>query len=205
MHKTLSRASLIHVADPMCSWCYAFEPELTKVTTSTGLDVRLVMGGLYVGDRTVALDDNMRAYLRDTWQRVSELSGQAVEFGLIDWPEWTYDTGPACRAVVAMRTLAPESALDYFERLQNGFYVQNLDLTDTDVLFELAKSTKCDLERFATLLAEESLAHADYAEARALGATGFPLLLLDTGTDRIPVSTGFTRADRILRTIDVMS
>ena len=78
MHKNLSSASLIHVADPMCSWCYAFEPELEKVSTSTGLGVRLVMGGLYVDHRTVALDDAMRTYLRETWGRVSALSGQPV-------------------------------------------------------------------------------------------------------------------------------
>lgn len=204
MYQNSSSASLIHVADPMCSWCYAFQPELEKVRTGLGLGIRLVMGGLYVDDRTVALDDAMRAYLRQTWQRVRDLSGQAVKFDLIGWPEWTYDTGPACRAVVAMRTVSPERALSYFEHLQEGFYVHNLDLTDTEVLWDLAKPFECDGVRFASLLAQEDLAQPDFDEARALGATGYPLLLLDTGTDRIPVSTGFTRADRILRTIDIL-
>jgi putative protein-disulfide isomerase len=204
MSQNLSRASLIHVADPMCSWCYAFRPELERIRGDTGLDVRLVMGGLYVGGRVVNLDAAMRAYLRETWHRVSDLSNQAVAFGLTDWPEWTYDTGPACRAVVAMRMVAPEHALAYFERLQAVFYAQNLDLTNTDVLVDVASAFECDTEGFESLLAQEDLANADFAEARALGAAGFPLLLLDTGKDRIPVSVGFNRADRILRTIEVL-
>lgn len=227
MFQNASSASLIHVADPMCSWCYAFGPELEKVIAGTGLDVRLVVGGLYVDARAIPLDAALRTYLRETWQRVAELSGQPIGFALTDWPNWTYDTGPACRAVVAMRTVAPRHALRYFDRLQQAFYAHNQDLTNPEVLRGLAErlaversqtdidsdsdsdididvDIDIDIERFASLLATETIAQADFAEARALGATGFPLLLLDTGEDRIPVSSGFNRADRILRTIEIV-
>ena len=57
---------------------------------------------------------------------------------------------------------------------------------------------------FADLLSNTDLADADYEEARLLGARGFPTLILYNQGDRIPVSTGYSRADKILRTIGVM-
>ena len=203
--QNMVKPSLIQVADPMCSWCYAFEPELHRVGEATGLDIRLVMGGLFVDDRAVALDDQMRSYLDETWQRVGNMSGQPINFDLIKWPKWTYDTGPSCRAVVAMRTTAPEHAFDYFEAIQRAFYADNLDVTKTEVLIDLAESMGFGSEEFAKLATQPDLADEDYAEARALGANGFPTLILDTGTTRTPVSTGYSKADRIIRSIEVMS
>ncbi len=195
---------MIHVADPMCSWCYAFGPELEHVVEETRLPVRLVMGGLYTGDRTKPLDDSLRTYLRETWRRVCDISQQPVAFGLTDWPEWTYDTEPACRAVIAVRRLAPTHALAFYERLQHAFYAENLDLTQPAVLGNLATDLDIDRDDFLTLLTDSDAALADFREARALGANGFPLLVLDTGSEQIPVSVGFNRAEGILRTIRVL-
>ena len=133
------------------------------------------------------------------------MSGQPVSFDLIEWPKWIYDTDPACRAVVAMRQLQPDAALGYFETLQHGFYRENRDLTDTAVLLELAEPIDCDKAEFADLIAQQDLAESDYAEARALGAGGFPYLILDTGTEMVPVSVGFSRAENILRKINTLT
>jgi len=202
--ETVSKATLIHVADPMCSWCYAFEPELKQIVEETGLAVRLVMGGLYTLDRTMPLDESLRAYLRETWKRVSDISQQPVAFDLADWPEWTYDTEPACRAVIAVRRLAPARALAFFEELQHAFYADNLDVTRAEVLADLSAGFGIDRDAFLELLADGDSALVDFQEARALGATGFPLLVLDTGSEQIPVSVGFNRAEGILRTIRVL-
>ena len=196
---------LIHVADPMCSWCYAFEPELRRVREETGLPVRLVMGGLFVASQAKPLDDTLRRYLGETWPRVSERSGQPVSFELLEWNDWVYDTGPACRAGVAMRTLAPDHAMRFFEMMQHAFYADNLDVTDTGVLAELASQLGQGGQDFAELLARTDLADDDYAEARRLGAHGFPTLILSNQGDRVPVSSGYSKADQILRTISVMT
>ena len=197
-------AELIYVADPMCSWCYAFGPELDEVRGEAGLSVRLVMGGLFVRDRRRKLDDELREYLRQTWTRVAGMSGRPVEFTLLDRASWTYDTELACRAVVWCRNNEPHAALDFFSAVQSAFYADNADVTNAATLSAIAD--RCDLDGDALLdaLATDELATAtlrDFDEANALGAEGFPLLLLDTGRERIPVATGYARAASVLRSL----
>jgi len=46
-----SRAHLLYVADPMCSWCWGFAPVIADICAAFGdrLPVRPVMGGLRPG------------------------------------------------------------------------------------------------------------------------------------------------------------
>ncbi len=108
-------AELVYVADPMCSWCYGFGPELEKVREQlSDHPVRMVMGGLWVGSRAQPLSDQLRTYLGETWDAVHRHSGQPFNKGLLDWDDWTYDTEKACRAVVTMRLLAPDHEARFF-------------------------------------------------------------------------------------------
>lgn len=192
----------------MCSWCYAFTPELDQVRRSTGLDVRLVMGGLFVGERTQPLDDPLRLYLRDTWAKVADLSGQPVAFDLLERERWTYDTEPSSRAVVWAREQDPSRALRFFETIQRAFYAQGVDTADEAELAQIATGSGLDADELARALNSSHLARqteADFSEARSLGAKGFPKLILDAGGERIPVATGYVSAGHMLRSIEAFT
>ena len=51
---------------------------------------------------------------------------------------YVYDTEPACRAVVAVRTLQPEKALRFKERVSTAFYAEGRDTTKPEVLADVA-------------------------------------------------------------------
>lgn len=191
---------LVHVADPMCSWCYAFGPQLDRILDDSQLPVRLVMGGLFVGRRALPLDAELRRYLGDTWTRVSDMSGRPIARDLLEWDSWTYDTEVACRAVVAVRKSHPDRALEFFDRVQRAFYAENLDTTDPEVVAELGVDFELDAR---TLLSDEiaSATLEDFAEAGRMDAHGFPTLLLHTGTELITVAAGYVKADHVLRSI----
>lgn len=201
-------ASLIYVADPMCSWCYAFAPEITEIVDVTGLPVRMVMGGLFVEDHVQHLDDSLRDYLRDTWTKVSELSGQPISYALLDRTRWIYDTAPACRALVAAQQLAPERTRAFFSDIQQAFYAHGADVTDTSVLSGLAASAGFDPATFEDTMNSDASAEATKAafrEARDLGAVGFPTLILQIRTEQIPVAAGYVRAAQVIRAIDILT
>jgi putative protein-disulfide isomerase len=184
----------------MCSWCYAFGPQLDRIVEESQLPVRLVMGGLYVGRRALPLDADLRRYLSETWTRVADMSGRPVARNLLEWDSWTYDTELACRAVVAAREAHPDLALEFFDRVQRAFYAENIDTTDPEVLAELGSDFGLDA---STLLSDElaSATLADFEEAGQMDAHGFPTLLLHTGTELITVAAGYLKADHVLRSI----
>ena len=199
--------NLIFVADPMSSWTYAFRPELDRILDETGLSVRLIVGGLFVGDRAIPFNESFQNYLSRTWDRVSYRSGRPFSPSLPFGPDWVYDTELACRAVVVAHQLDEDLTLPFFHRLQDAFYREGADLTSGDTFPALADEVGLDgaelvarLERLDVI----STTRAAFAEAHGLGATGIPTLLLDNGSELIKVSAGYNRASHVLRSISVL-
>lgn len=176
----------IYFADPMCSWCYGFAPVVEALAEQfrDRLGLRLVMGGLRAGN-TQPMRDKDRAYIKDAWTRVHEASGQPFDHSFLDRDAFVYDTEPACRAVVAMRRLAPDRALAFKSRVSEAFYAHNRDITRDEVLSDIASEHGMDRTRFQTELLDAETRNEtfrDFLIAKQAGVEGFPLLA--AGTER---------------------
>lgn len=211
MQRTES-SQLIYVADPMCSWCYGFGPQLATVLESSGLPVRVVMGGLYVGDNAQPATPDLRHYLEQTWSHVEARTGRTFRYDRAEplvSGSWVYDTGPSAQAVIHVRDKDPGRALPYLSAVQQAFYEAGRDVTQWDVLEAIAQEAGVGgIATIDSLLSPSSLLQ-DMAEARALGASGFPKLILsgehpDGRVERIPIATGFTPALEMQRKLDVL-
>lgn len=185
---------LIYVGDPMCSWCYGFGPVIERLDERFDFPTRLIIGGLRPGPAAQVLDDRMRSFLRHHWEEIGERTGQPFDLGGLDRDDWTYDTLMADIAAVVMRELNPEEALPFFARLQRAFYAEAVDVTDPEVYPDLLEGFGVDVDRFVDELASVEMQQAtygDFAEARALGANGFPTLFLRAGDELFLVSRGY--------------
>jgi putative protein-disulfide isomerase len=173
---------IVYVADPMCSWCWGFEPVIAAIEEGFGAaaPLRLVVGGLRPGT-TAAMDAKSKAYVRHHWEQVHETTGQPFGFDFFARDGFVYDTEPACRAVVAVRNLAPAATLGYFQAVQRAFYADGRDVTRTDTLTEIAGESGVEAAPFEAVFAAPEIAEAtraDFRLAQALGITGFPAVVL---------------------------
>jgi putative protein-disulfide isomerase len=82
----------LYVADAMCAWCWAFAPVLDSLRQLHDLPVDVLVGGLRPGPEARLLDDELREYLRNEWERAHRLSGQVYDLEGLDREAWTYDT-----------------------------------------------------------------------------------------------------------------
>lgn len=190
----------VYFADPMCSWCYGFGPVVSALRTrfADRLGMRLVMGGLRAGNR-LPMRDKDREYIRGAWRSVAEASGQPFDNAFFERETFTYDTEPACRAVVTMRRLAPELALEFLGAVSSAFYAANRDVTADDVLVDIAAEAGIERARFAAELASPDARNetsADFLMAKQSGVEGFPLLA--AGSD----ATGYALVAHGFRPID---
>ncbi len=172
----------LYVADPMCSWCYAFAPVVTALEQHFRgrLGMRLVMGGLRAGN-TQAMRPQDKDYIRNAWTRVNAASGQPFDFSFFDRDGFVYDTEPACRAVVTMRGRDPSRALALMSRIQTAFYAENRDVTSADVLADLAADEGQDRAAFFEALMSPDLRNEtfrDFLRAKEMGIEGYPALLV---------------------------
>ncbi len=191
---------LIYVGDPMCSWCWGFAPEIESL--SEDYPVEIVVGGLRPGPSAQILSERMAEFLRHHWVEIAERTGQPFDTTFLERRDsWVYDTEPAAIAVVTMRSTNESRTLDYFTAVQRGFYAEGMDVTDYDVLSDLAGPFEIDIGEFRQELNTQSAkkaAWSDFSKARNWGISGFPTLVGELTDDRLALlARGWTGADII--------
>jgi putative protein-disulfide isomerase len=95
-----------------------------------------------------------------------------------------YDTEPASRAVVTVRTQWPQHGWKYLHAIQRAFYAEGRNITRPEVLADVAEQVGLPRAAFAMRFAAESTreaTRADFGQAQAWGIRGFPALVLDQG------------------------
>jgi len=172
---------VLFFGDPMCSWCWGFEPELAQLAERAQNQVQfhVVMGGLRPGTKET-WDEAMRGYIRHHWEDVEAKTGQPFDYARFNDADFVYDTEPGCRAVITAREIVPDRALAYYEALQRGFYAENKDITKTDTLADIAAQTGIDRDPFIALFSSQEMRGKvafDFKRTQAFGVQGFPSVL----------------------------
>ncbi|HUP29412.1 MAG TPA: DsbA family protein [Usitatibacter sp.] len=190
--------NLRYFADPLCSWCYGFGPELAKlVAARTDLRISLVMGGLRPYNRE-RMSAAFRDMLRQHWSHVSTASGLPFSQAILDREDFIYDTEPACRAVVTARQLFPAQAMPMLKSIQAAFYRDGRDATDPAVLADIAAENGYDRDTFLAAMESESMrlaTRADFTATQSLGVSGFPTVAASRGEELYLVTSGYVTHD----------
>ena len=184
---------LVYVADPMCSWCYGFGTELKGfLNTLENFRLDIVVGGLRAYNK-LELDQATRSMILSHWKKVEQTTGLAFNERGLPEQGFVYDTEPACRAVVAAKTLAEDmpsmAILDVFLAIQRSFYVDGVDVTKPDNLARIASQAlnafdgenSFDAESFLETLTSPMCINdvrEEFQQVQRWSIQGFPALLL---------------------------
>lgn len=176
-------AKVLVVTDPMCSWCWGMAPAIQQArqTLAGAVSWDAALGGINL-DSAKPVGRYGTARLMDLWHEVSETTGQHFAGRL---PEGlVYNSGSACRAVEALRRLAPELALNYVHALQRAFFVDGEDPGQHGVQLAVASSLGVDPGALQPLLGSELVRAAlarQVATSRTYGTQALPNLVFSAG------------------------
>ncbi|HTT10048.1 MAG TPA: DsbA family protein [Burkholderiaceae bacterium] len=199
---------LVYIADPMCSWCYGFGPELDALCAHfPDVPLHLVTGGLRAYNTRV-LDRALAQTLGHHWDEVHRQSGQPFSRALLEREDFVYDTEPACRALVAVRENAAPLALPMMFAVQRAFYAQGRDVTRAEVLADVyaavcadAMDSEFDPTAFSAAFASEATREAtrnDFGLVQEWGIRGFPTLLAVQDERPHIVAPGYMKAPALI-------
>jgi putative protein-disulfide isomerase len=199
---------LVYIADPMCSWCYGFGPELEALRTRFAeLPVHIVVGGLRAYN-TKVMDKTLAQTLGHHWDEVARQSGQPFTRVMLERDDFIYDTEPACRAVVTVRENAAHLALPMFHAVQRAFYAQGLDVTRAEVLADVYAGvcadhaeSEFDVTAFADALTSDPMKDTtrnDFTLTQDWGIRGFPTLLAVHGDRPHLIAPGYMKAPALI-------
>jgi putative protein-disulfide isomerase len=202
---------LIYVGDPLCSWCYGFGPQLEALLAARpALNLSIVVGGLrpYTPE---PMPEERKAEIAGYWQRVRDLTGAQIaalkDNTAMARADFIYDTEPACRAVVTARTLDAARSLDVFHAIQRAFYRDGRDVTQPEVLADIAVEQGFDHAQFLAQLTSARMrdaTRADFELAAGWGIRGFPALVVEHDQQLALFANGYTPAEQLLQRLDAI-
>jgi putative protein-disulfide isomerase len=192
--------NLIYVGDAMCSWCYGFAKPLDELLAdpqdSAPLQMALVMGGLRPFT-TEPIAPERADELAGHWHRVADASGQPfaqAPHTALHRPGFVYDTEPAARATVTVRSLWPQQVWRYFKAVQHAFYAEGRNVVDPGVLADVARELDLPRTEFGKAFSSQKMRDAtlqDFQQSQAWGIRGFPTLVAEHGGRLQLVGSGF--------------
>jgi len=209
-------AALYYVADPMCSWCWGFAPELEAVRSALPpeVELRVLLGGLAPDDAS-PMDAETRRYVQSAWDEVEARTG--ARFNRDFWTRCAprRSTYPACRAVLAAGAQDGDAAEGWaagprargmFEAIQRAYYLEARNPSDRELLCELAgEISGLDPARFGRDLDSEDTEarlQRGFALRRSFGVRSFPSLVLVRGDAAEVVLRGYGRAEQVLAALE---
>lgn len=200
-----SKAKLIYVGDPMCSWCYGIAPEITKIKDyyQDQFDYELIMGGLrpYNTETMVEIKD----FLKHHWEEVNEKSGQEFSYEILESDDITYDTEPPSRATVVVRKLAPEKEMTFYEKVQASFYKDNKNMHLVESYQSSVEELEINYQDFKKLFDSEEMkkeVKLDFQKSQQMGIRGFPTLVLENNEQLYLVANGYSSSNKIIARIE---
>lgn len=200
-------AILYYAHDPMCSWCYAFAPVWAQLHRQlpAGVTVRRLLGGL-APDTDRPMPDEMRAGLQATWQRIeSFVPGTRFNFDFWTRCQPRRATYPACRGVIAAREQGEPYDAAMTQAIQRAYYREARNPSEEATLIALAGELGLDAVRFAQLLRDPATQRqllAEIEQTHALGACGFPSLILVAGARHRLIPLDYRRAASMRKAIE---
>ena len=184
--------------DPMCGWCYGFQPELDEfLECYPASKVDWIMGGL-APDTKEPMDEHLKHTIASYWHQIEEKT--RVSFNHDFWERNTpyRSTYAACRAVISAETINAGSAQSMVKAIQSAYYLEAKNPALDATLFECAKAIGLDPIYFSeayTAIDTEERFQQHLMLTRQLRVNGFPALFyISDNNDAYPLTLGFCEA-----------
>ncbi len=168
---------LIYTSDPLCSFCWAIEPQITKLLFNYGhlIDFEYRMGGLLESDRFY----ETQAQLKESLESIHQRFMMPIE---LDYPllHWASHSLLACQLYLLVKEDDAQRARHLLRKLREAQMLFNQDISSLTVLRKVLEQEKID-SNYVELLETEvakRLLYQDFGINRVLKADLYPTLTL---------------------------
>lgn len=196
--KTEMKMRLLYVMDPMCGWCYGFEPELEEfLDKHPAAEVDWIMGGL-APDTDYPMDEKLKQTISSYWYEIEKKT--QVTFNHDYWKLNTpyRSTYPACCAVISAESLKAKSAHQMVKAIQSAYYMEAKNPSLKETLIACASSIDLDENQFSEVFNSEETEQRfqeHISLTYQLQVRAFPALFyINDRNHAYPLTLGYTQA-----------
>ncbi|WP_228463877.1 MULTISPECIES: DsbA family protein [Chryseobacterium] len=176
---------IIYIMDPLCGWCYGNSDNMLKLYDQykNDLDFEILSGGMWTGSNVRKQSPQMVNFFLKHDEAVAERTG--ITFGEDYFEllkqEIVLDSEIPSRAMVSVKTIAPEKAVPFMIAIQKARYYWGKDLNVDATYLEICKNLGIDQEQFLAAFHSEEMKQAtlqNFNDA-AQYAQSFPTMLVE--------------------------
>ena len=199
------KPKLYYVYDPLCGWCYGFSPVIVDIEKKYAekLDIEVVSGGMIRGNRVGPIG-KVAPYIKDAYKTVEQHCG--VKFGdgflkgVLEPGTMIFNSEMPCRALVCIKRINPAIAVAFSHDLQKGIYYDGMDTGVLTAYAPLLDKHKISKSQFTALMQNDetlTATKAEYAQAEALGVSGFPTLIFEKDGKKTVLARGYSTFEQL--------
>ncbi len=189
----------------MCSWCWGFSPVIQQLKESfPSNEIRLVLTPFRI-DTTQPMDEALRKYVLGQWQNVHKTTGQPFDFRFSVPADFIYNTRLVCLSIKAFCKQLPWLKLEYLHALQHAFYTENKDLTNQEILTEIASNFAIEVTLFTDDCNSKEVAdelESDFILCQQLAVQSYPTLMIEKDDGYSMLASGYTSYEELVERVE---
>ncbi|WP_299210665.1 hypothetical protein [uncultured Tateyamaria sp.] len=188
----MKKVKLIYGHDTLCGWCFGLTPTLDAFAAAhPDIEIDVIPGGLVKGDRVGSYAD-MADYIAEAEVKMTGVTGRAIGQPFRDMLQQEDAplsiSAPPSLAILQMKKLAPDRALEFAHILQDEHFLNGKDLNLADTYDEISDAhgfPKLDTAAITVATEETPDVAASYDKSATLGIQAYPTILVLDENDTV--------------------
>jgi putative protein-disulfide isomerase len=207
MNEMSKKDTIRFVFDPLCGFCYAFEPEMKKLVDQykSKFVFDIIAGGMIIGKDEGPIG-KVAPHIAYGYKQLEKMStvkfGDKFLNGILKEGSYQMSSEMPSIAVAVFKSMQPENAIAFAADVQKMFYYDGMRLNEPANYKALVTKYGLDAETFAAQLVMpewKAKTYAQFKQTEMLGISGFPaLLFLQNGQSKM-IAAGFEKYENLVK------
>ncbi len=205
------KPTIIYIFDPICGWCYTFNPVIEHLHAryKHKVDFVVVSGGMITGKRMRPISE-MSEFILSGYKDMENLTG--AHFGekylkMVETGTEMLDSEKPSFALTAFKTILPEKVVAFAHLLQKAHFEKGQSYHNDSTYVELARSFNINEKLFIEKMNSDSIkiaTHLDFKKTEESGISSFPTMLLQINGKVTLLAEGFNQKEYFEKKMDKM-
>ncbi|WP_415400897.1 DsbA family protein [Tateyamaria sp. SN3-11] len=188
----MKKTKLIYGHDTLCGWCFGFTPTLDAFAAAhPDIEIDVIPGGLVRGERVGSYAD-MADYIAEAEVKMTGVTGRAIGQPFREMLQQEDAplsiSAPPSLAILQMKKLAPDRALEFAHILQDAHFLEGKDVNLAATYDDICAAhgfPALDTDAIAGATEDTPDVAASYAQSAELGIQAYPTILVLDENDRV--------------------
>jgi putative protein-disulfide isomerase len=203
----LQKDTITYVFDPICGFCYAFEPEMKKLEAKykDKYVFEIISGGMVIGDQEGEIG-KVAPHISYGYKELEKMSdarfGDAFLIKIMKVGTYHLSSEMPSIALEVFKSMKPDQAISFANDVQMMLYYDGISLNEPENYAPVVKKYGIDPTDFVAkmkLPEWKTKTYQQFAVVEKLGVSSFPTLIFKHDRKADIINAGFAKFEKLVK------